>query len=41
MGARLRELGLVRYSRKVGVWYLADGEKPKAPQGAQGDEIPF
>lgn len=41
MGARLRELKLVRFARKLGVWYLEEDGRPKAAGGAQSDEIPY
>jgi len=41
MGARLRQFGLVRWSRKLGVWYLVEVGMPKPDRGAQTDEIPF
>ena len=46
MGNRLRELGLVRFSRKLDLWYtlekgMPDKPKPEIDRGAQTDEIPF
>jgi hypothetical protein len=31
MGSRLRELGLVRFARNLGVWYLVEQGRPEAP----------
>ena len=41
MGSRLRSDGLVRFARKLGVWYLEEDGRPKALGGAQTDVIPF
>lgn len=41
MGSRLREDGLVRFARKLGVWYLEENGRPKPVNGAQTDEIPY
>ncbi len=49
MGSRLRELGLVKFARNLGVWYLVEQGRPAAPREAAGEgvydpassEIPF
>lgn len=43
LGNRLRELGLVRFSRKRGGWVLKDWKDTGSSAGpsAQGGEIPF
>jgi hypothetical protein len=41
MGNRLRELGLVRFTRKLGVWYLQETGPPPPDRGAQSDVIPY
>lgn len=42
MGNRLRQDGLVRFARSLGVWYLVERGKPYEPvSGSQTDEIPF
>jgi hypothetical protein len=40
LGSRLREHGLVRFARKLGVWYLVETGLPRR-QGAPDDDIPF
>jgi len=41
MGGRLRSLGLVRFTRKLGVWYLLETGPPAPDRGAQTGEIPY
>jgi hypothetical protein len=49
MGARLREMNLVRFARALGVWYLLEQGRPEAPTPPIDDgaydpassEIPF
>lgn len=41
VGASLRNHGLVRFSRKLDVWYLVEQGKPKRLSGAQSDDIGF
>lgn len=41
MGSRLRDDGLVKFRRKLGVWYLVEHGAPKPQRGSQSDDIPF
>ena len=41
MGAALRSKGLVRYTRKLGVWYLVESGMPKRRTSAQTDVLPI
>ena len=41
MGSRLRTDGLVKFSRKLGVWYLREAGMPVPDRGAQSDVIPY
>lgn len=41
MGKRLREDGLVRFARSLGVWYLVEDGRPKSVSSPQSDEIPY